>query len=618
MPLADRTTVPKPDLSLDDIEELLQEIDQLAQSRISIQEFADAVCQHAQRALAGGAVAIWTCCQEGHWQRLASSMAASNEVIPPNPGDRSGAQIAKFDVDGTLGGAVEIDGGSHQITAGLAEAIAELVGDFFRRTRIGELQSDEQKWKQLSEITLRLHASLDVLETGYRIANEGRDWIGCDRLSLLMVDSGKVRTLSISGIDRVERRAAVVGALERFAAEARRIREPIWYGFEQREYPPEIDTQLHAFLDRAPARMVAALPLMSGVRCIGLLVAECFERTPDADGLRERLNRFAPHATEAIFNARQHARVPFASFFDRAGRADRLWWTTRTGLVLLAMGVIAAVLTLVPADFSVEARGELQPRERREVFAPDDGVISKVNVVHGSMVKLGEPLLRLSNAELEFELAKVRGEMQTARTRLAAAKSRQLESGRDFELKPDEAHQLAAEEEELKELLKSLEQQFAILEQRDRDLTVASPLVGKVLTWNVEPLLASRPVTRGQPLMTVANVGGDWELDLHVPDDRVGHLLDARATSGNPEISYVLATDPKHVLQTRIKDVSQAVEFDERGELIVRVTAPVMPAVMDSPRPGAEVIARIHCGRRSLGFVWFHDLASAVRAWLYL
>jgi hypothetical protein len=30
--------------------------------------------------------------------------------------------------------------------------------------------------------------------------------------------------------------------------------------------------------------------------------------------------------------------------------------------------------------------------------------------------------------------------------------------------------------------------------------------------------------------------------------------------------------------------------------------------------PGAGVVARIHCGRRSVGYVWLHDLIEAVRS----
>jgi hypothetical protein len=31
-------------------------------------------------------------------------------------------------------------------------------------------------------------------------------------------------------------------------------------------------------------------------------------------------------------------------------------------------------------------------------------------------------------------------------------------------------------------------------------------------------------------------------------------------------------------------------------------------------RPGASVVAKLHCGRRSEGYVWFHDLIEFVQA----
>lgn len=31
-------------------------------------------------------------------------------------------------------------------------------------------------------------------------------------------------------------------------------------------------------------------------------------------------------------------------------------------------------------------------------------------------------------------------------------------------------------------------------------------------------------------------------------------------------------------------------------------------------RPGATVTAKIYCGRRSIGYVWFHDLIAFVQS----
>ncbi|MEK6234184.1 MAG: hypothetical protein N2C14_05705, partial [Planctomycetales bacterium] len=59
-----------------------------------------------------------------------------------------------------------------------------------------------------------------------------------------------------------------------------------------------------------------------------------------------------------------------------------------------------------------------------------------------------------------------------------------------------------------------------------------------------------------------------------------------------------------------LEHVAQRVELDEDGRNTARVLARVdkhdLPVAL--LRPGASVSAKIQCGKRSLGFVWFHDL----------
>ena len=60
------------------------------------------------------------------------------------------------------------------------------------------------------------------------------------------------------------------------------------------------------------------------------------------------------------------------------------------------------------------------------------------------------------------------------------------------------------------------------------DLEVYSPIDGQIVTWDLKNRLEGRPVQRGPALLRVANPEGDWELDLHMPEDRMGHIARAR------------------------------------------------------------------------------------------
>ncbi len=114
----------------------------------------------------------------------------------------------------------------------------------------------------------------------------------------------------------------------------------------------------------------------------------------------------------------------------------------------------------------------------------------------------------LRKPELDLELRRVAGEIQTLEKRLAAVQAERLSNDRDKSDNRRQPHQLTADEEEIKQQLAGLAHQREILETQQRDLVVRSPIDGQALTWNLEELLEARPVERGQSLLTVADSTG--------------------------------------------------------------------------------------------------------------
>jgi len=147
---------------------------------------------------------------------------------------------------------------------------------------------------------------------------------------------------------------------------------------------------------------------------------------------------------------------------------------------------------------------------------------------------------------------------------------------------------------------------------------VRAPIAGSVLTWNTVELLRARPVSRGQALVTVADLDGPWELQLHVPDKRITPVL-AAASSTGPElsVSFVLATDPATKLTGTLQRISERSEAAESEGSFVPATVRIDRSRVPHLIPGATVVARVDCGRRSLGYVWLHDLIDAVRTWFW-
>jgi multidrug efflux pump subunit AcrA (membrane-fusion protein) len=508
----------------------------------------------------------------------------------------------------------------------LLGALCELVADFHRSRRLRTLAHRAERFAQFEQFTERVHRSLDLTTTAYEIANEGRRLIGCDRVSVTVLRGSKCRLLATSGADTVNRRANAVRHLERLSQAVAAVGEPLWYPGAD-DLPPEIEEPLAAYVDQSHARALAVLPLRVPHReepaeepeVVGTLVVEQFGGELD-EPLRATAEAVLGHTALALAHAAEIHGAPLSRLVRALGKAGWLVGVKHVRKsVIVPVGLLAAVIALavVPANFEIEARGALQPLARRDVFAPVDGVVGDLEVDHAEPVGADQVLLVIRKPELDFEFQRVWGELQTARKQLAATEAERLQNPRETSDQRRRHSELTAEEEELRERVASLEQQYAILEAEQSELTVRSPIEGEVLTWNLRQLLAARPVVRGQVLMTVADVEGPWVLELRVPDDRVAHVLAAQKAMGKDlDVSFLLAADPGVRRRGKVERVGARTEVDESGDAFVLTTVRIDRDRSSQLVPGTTVRAKIDCGRRSLGYVWFHDVWEGIQTWV--
>jgi hypothetical protein len=162
----------------------------------------------------------------------------------------------------------------------------------------------------------------------------------------------------------------------------------------------------------------------------------------------------------------------------------------------------------------------------------------------------------------------------------------------------------------------SLDEQLRILREEQANLKIVSPLSGIVTSWDVAKKLNRRPVKTGQALLEVADPKGDWELEVMMPEDRIGHISRAAKDHEQPlRVTYFLATDPGTEHEGEIQEIHEAAEV--RGEdgntVLVRVRIK-QGDIPEYSRPGSGVTAKIYCGRHSIGYVWFHDLIAFVQS----
>jgi len=526
---------------------------------------------------------------------------------------------------------------------GVLEAFAELTTDYQQRLEWRTACQREQFWRQCEQFSARVHRGLGFSETSAEIANEARRLLEADRATVVVWRNERARVEAVSGVERIDRRSDTVRGLERLVEAVLVGREPMWYGVSQSdELPPQIVKPLQHYLEQAPARSMVVYPLAGGdgeangstvtrraaawddQALAGALVVEKFSGAPPTD-LAGRLPIVARHASSALANAVEYSTLPLVGVMRLVrdlswiGSFRRWPWLARVAFVVLVAGIAAC---FVPAEHSVEVRGSLQPKRARDVFAPVDGEVSEVAVRHEQQVSEDAVLIALRSPSLELEHRRVLGERDTTREKLQA-----VESARLIGTAPDAPDQggdrlasaLSGSAEELRKQLESQEQQLEILAEQNQSLKVRSPMTGSVLTWKLEELLAGRPVQRGQVLVTVADVAGPWELRLDVPDRRIGHVLAAQRAQGDDlPVRFALASAPGQSFEGRIREVWQVAEpSPSGGPATVRVLVDFDRVAVGQLRPGTTVLAKIQCGRRPIGYVWFHGLFEAIQTELF-
>jgi multidrug efflux pump subunit AcrA (membrane-fusion protein) len=506
------------------------------------------------------------------------------------------------------------------------QAVGELIGDFHRQRQLHNYRLWSTDLKRLQRFSEQVHRSWDLQETAFTIANEVRHLTACDRVSVLVRQATGCRLLAVSGVSTIHRRANAVRQLEQLADRVCTLEQPLWYPDGCGELMPEVEQSLQTHLDESHAKVIAVLPLQpdfddaqpNGGESVGVLVVERFAGTLD-EPLRWQVTAVRGHCGLALQRAHELNRIPLLRLLRALTRND--WFTRgrRQGilLTLAAMLTVGLALAVIPANFRVEARGELQPVDVRDVFAPADGVVGELRVRHRQQVAADEVLAVLRRAELDLQFEQVLGELQTARKRFTAVETERMQNLRDTAEQRQRYGRLTAEQEELRQQIAGLEAQHAILQQQQAELQVRSPMAGEVLTWNPQSLLEARPVARGQILLTIGDLAGPWQLELRIPDRRVAQVLSAREQSGDElPVSFLLASDPARKHHGVLDRVGLRTEISEREGAFVLATVALNQDPIPNPMPGANVIAKIDCGRRALGYVWFHDLLDAVRRWL--
>jgi hypothetical protein len=517
--------------------------------------------------------------------------------------------------------------------------LCDLAATYLKNRQMRQMMSQQRLWNQLEGFTHQIHGSLDLKETSYAVVNDGKRLVGCDRFSVALKIAGRTMVEAISGQEVVEQRSNLVRELTRLCKVVIRSGEDLVYTGNTEGSAPDIRDALEMYVDESGSKVVVITLLHKpdteqGTESkekvpFGCLVAEQIGDELAPTDMHARTEVVSRHSSTALWNAQEHHKIfgkPVLKALGSPWRMFRGRTLAKIGAVLGAVLVFVLCMAFVPCTLTIEGHGSLLPEARNKIYAPVPGVVVEVPLDHDERVHKGNIVAKLDSKDLQKELNGLISEKQKAEHQALSLDAQRLR----LQSTQDEQEKLQIEAQRAEALItaKFAKQRIEIVEEQIESMNIRSPIEGIITTWEARKNLMGRPVEIGTELLQVAATDGDWILEVEVPDDDMGPVLfaqsqlekdikEGRKKPGTALGAFFLAmTDPEHRYEGYVIRIAPSAETMAESEQyknrhIVKVLVGFSEAVrrdymarnnIKEMHPGAEVRARVDCGRTNLAY----------------
>ena len=516
--------------------------------------------------------------------------------------------------------------------------VAQLFLRWNEQQDLAKLTTDADQWQNRIGFINETHRSIDPDETAYSIANEARRLLRCDRVSVGRWNGSSCKVKAISSQDRFDNRANVVRLLSNLATAAVKADTPFWIVGNTEGLAPEVAKRINEYLDESHSRTLAVVPLMARPpelpdlemrskrrpkpKKLGALIIEYFDADVPESQIEEDCQLIVEQSEIALENARKHSEIFMQPVWKRLGWLQKVLFQdhfakTMTGLAALTLLTLG--LIFVPWELKMKVGGVMQPTLRRTIFAQSEGMISDVLVAEREKVVAGQPLLQIENPDLETQISTALLEYESLTHQIAGFNAKSMLP----KIEPADREDLRISINTAKQKQETLLKQLEILNRKKNYQTVTSPIEGTIVTPQPKRRLDGFPVTRDVALLEVADLKGSWQLELKIPEGRVGYVDQALAKSkGDPlPVEFKIGSNPNLTLNGQLTGIARRAVPSEQGvtefRAIVEIDADELKELDDELRSGVGVTARIFCGQRSSGFVCFYQVYDFLRTQVF-
>jgi biotin carboxyl carrier protein len=477
----------------------------------------------------------------------------------------------------------------------------------------------EQRSTESSRILSVMESVATALRPGklreilFEISNDVSRKLECARMGIALVDHEKVTLQALSDTAWIEKATVLAKQYVAAMEEAHDARTLIVYpplsdvvaetatipsqqkpdepllsgGFEKGAFPCP---QHAALLNDNGATSVVSVPLLLGVRCIGVITLE-WHGTRNCTALDLAWLQAFTAMLPSIIEDKRRAEQGFLGKLatttkDVAAKIfgpKHLVWKAATALVVLTV----AILALVQIDYRVSAKTIIEGETQRVAAVPFEGFIASAFARAGDTVAEGQVLAQLDDRDLKAELAKWTSERDQYERKLREAMANHEMS----------AYQITDAQ------YKQADAQVKLTTERLQRSTITAPYKGIVVSGDLSQLIGS-PVEQGKKLFEIAPLDS-YRVILQVDEREIRHV---KANQTGKLLVAGIAEDPIAFTVVKVTPVATA----QDGKNFFRVEARLHKA---SPRlrPGMEGVGKISTGDQRLWTVLTHSFTDWLR-----
>jgi hypothetical protein len=453
--------------------------------------------------------------------------------------------------------------------------IAAYMTQWYERRASRQLDWEADVSAAIVELVGTIEASGDPKAACFTIAGQLGKTLGCDKVIVgRRQTSGRVAVAAISGVARFDRRGEAVRLYEAALNEAV-VRDDVT------SFPAEAD-QRHATLAhrklaesaRSPFVVTTPLKTLDGdpIGALTIVGSQTGRSRTETAHLLRAAGGYLGSALQTVARARGGPLTRLA----RSLLKNRGWRLK----MLAAVVLVAAGLLAIPLPHKVSCDCRLEPPARRFAVAPYEGVLRESLVRPGDLVSKGQPLARMDDREIQWELSGLIAD------RDRAAKQRDTSLSQS-DIPAAQMAQLEVERLKLK---------IRLLEHRRDNLEIHSTIEGVVLDGDLDDATGA-PVEMGQPLFEIAPLD-QLRLEVEVLEEDLPYVR-----AGLP-VTVTLDGRPNETVDGEIIRIRPQAELREEKNVFV---AEVLVENPDHQlRPGMRGRAKVIGQNRALGWILFH------------